>query len=323
MNAPDRAAWLNERRTGIGGSDIAAILGVSPYRTAVDVWMDKLGKVDHQPENEAMYWGTVLEDIVAREYSIRNDIKVERINRIVRRPGCDWMLANLDRLCWQDGKQPVIRRTGQIVSRHALECKTASAFKSDVWNHADSLGDEPLPVEYTAQVMWYMAVCDLDVVDVAVLIGGQKYAQRRVERDDETIRNMIERAEAFWFGHVMAGIAPEPVTSDDAKALYPADDDSTIEADDVTMAGIARAKAIKKEIGELSDDLEKITVSIKSRMRDARAIAQGDVPLVTWKSNRDSLKTDWEAAYLDLQPPAEHLRKFQKTVSGARPFVLK
>ncbi len=321
MNAPDRAAWLNERRTGIGGSDIAAILGVSPYRTAVDVWMDKLGKVEHQPENEAMYWGNVLEGVVAREYSIRNDIKVERIKRIIRRPGCDWMLANLDRLCWQDGKAPVIRRTGQIVSRHALECKTASAFKSDVWNRADSLGDEPLPVEYTAQVMWYMAVADLDVVDVAVLIGGQKYAQRRVERDDETIRNMIERAEAFWFGNVIARVAPQPVTSDDAKALYPSDDDSTIEADDALLADIGRAKAIKKEIGALSDDLEKISVSIKSRMGQARVITQGGVPLVTWKSNRDSFKTDWEAAYLDLNQPAEHLRKFQKTAKGARPFV--
>lgn len=323
MNAPDRAAWLAERRTGIGGSDIAAILGVSPYRTAVDVWMDKLGQAAPVEENEPMYWGTVLEDVVAREYSLRTGIKVERINRVVRRPGADWMLANLDRICWQNGQMPVVRRTGRIVSRHALECKTASAWKSDVWTHADDIGDTPLPVEYTAQVMWYMAVADLDVVDVAVLIGGQKYAQRRVERDDETIRAMVERAEAFWFGNVVAGIAPTPVNADDAKAIFPRDDGSSIEADVDMLTDIARAHAIKKEIGELSDDLEKISVSLKSRMGNAQAITQGGVPLVTWKSNRDSVKTDWKAAYASLNPPAEHIAAFQTTSTGARPFVIK
>ncbi len=324
VNAPDRSAWLAERRTGIGGSDIAAILGVSPYRTAVDVWMDKTGRAEPQPESEAMYWGNVLEDVVAREYSLRTGIKVERIKRIVRKPGADWMIANLDRICWQDGRQPVLRKTGEIRSRHALECKTANAFKSDVWNRADDLGDEPLPVEYTAQVMWYMGVCDLDIVDVAVLIGGQKYAQRRVERDDETIRGMFERAEDFWFSHVVADVAPPPVTANDAKALFPRDDGQSIEADDAMLADIGRAHSLKKEIQSMADDLEKITVSLKARIgKNAQVITQGGVPLATWKSNRDSVQIDWQAAYLDLNPPPEHIAKFKATTPGARPFKLK
>ncbi len=323
MNAPARTAWLAERRTGIGGSDIAAILGVSPYRTAVDVWMDKTGRATKIEENEAMYWGTVLEDIVAREYARRTGIKVERINRIVRKPGSEWMLANLDRICWQDGQMPVVRRTGRIVSRHALECKTASAWKSDVWNHAEDIGDTPLPVEYTAQVMWYMAVADLDVVDVAVLIGGQKYAQHRVERDDETIRAMVERAEAFWFGNVVAGIAPAPVNSDDAKSLFPSDDGQSIEADDDMLYDIRQAQSIKQEITLLSNELDVVTTRIKSRMKTACAITQGGAPLVTWKSNRDSTKTDWKAAYAALNPPGDHIAAFQTTSTGARPFVLK
>ncbi len=323
MNAPARTAWLAERRTGIGGSDIAAILGVSPYRTAVDVWMDKTGRATKIEENEAMYWGTTLEDIVAREYSKRNSIKVERINRVVRKPGAEWMLANLDRICWQNGQMPVVRRTGRIVSRHALECKTASAWKSDVWTHADDIADTPLPVEYTAQVMWYMAVADLDVVDVAVLIGGQKYEQRRVERDDETIRAMVERAEAFWFGNVVAGIAPTPVNADDAKALFPHDDGSSIEADAELIADITQAKSIKQEITLLSDELEVVATRIKSRLGHAQAITQGGVQLVTWKSNRDSVKTDWKAAYASLNAPAEHIAAFQTTSTGARPFVIK
>ncbi len=323
MNAPARAEWLAERRTGIGGSDIAAILGVSPYRTAVDVWMDKTGRASQIEENEAMYWGTALEDIVAREYSKRNAIKVERINRILRRPGADWMLANLDRIVWQNGQSPILRRNGKIRSRHALECKTASAWKADVWNHADSIDDAPLPVEYTAQAMWYMAVADLDIVDVAVLIGGQKYAQRRVERDDETIRGMIERAEAFWFGNVVAGIAPAAVNSDDAKSLFPSDDGQSIEADDDMLYDIRQAQSIKQEITLLSNELDVVTTRIKSRMKTACAITQGGAPLVTWKSNRDSTKTDWKAAYAALNPPGDHIAAFQTTSTGARPFVLK
>jgi putative phage-type endonuclease len=72
-----RDEWLAARRTGIGGSDIAAILGLSPWRTPLDVYRDKVDGAE-QPETEAMRWGRLLEDVIAREYAVRAGVRIQR-----------------------------------------------------------------------------------------------------------------------------------------------------------------------------------------------------------------------------------------------------
>ena len=103
----DRTAWLAARRTGIGGSDISAILGLSPWRSPVHVWLDKTGQApDEPPANaEAMYWGKTLEDVVAREYAQRTGRRVQRVNAILRHPQHEWMLGNIDRAIVAEGSR--------------------------------------------------------------------------------------------------------------------------------------------------------------------------------------------------------------------------
>ena len=84
MNA--REQWLADRRKGIGGSDIGAILGLSPYRTLMDVFLDKRGETQPKGNEQAMYWGTVLEDVVAHEYQKRTDRKIQRVNQMLAHP---------------------------------------------------------------------------------------------------------------------------------------------------------------------------------------------------------------------------------------------
>lgn len=293
MNA--REEWLNARRSGIGGSDVAAILGLSPWRTPVDVYLDKTGQAEHTPENEAMHWGTVLEDVVARHYAEANGRKVQRINKIIRHPERDWMLANIDRAIVAPGSRA---RFDAGVLRGAdglLEVKTTSAYKAEDWR-----GDD-LPLYYTAQVIWYMAITGMPWSDVAVLIGGNHYQQRRVEFDSAVATEIIERCEAFWRGNVLAGIAPEPVSAADVVKLYPQDCGESIEADADLLPLIIQARDLRQSIKADETALETLTDAIKTRMCDASALTVQGQPVITWKAAKASLKTDWKAAFIDLQ----------------------
>ena len=201
----DRAEWLEIRRKGIGGSDAAAVAGLSRYRTPIQVYMEKVGLIEPPEENEAMYWGKKLEDLVAEEFSVRTGLKVRRKNAILKHPECPWMLANVDRL---------------IVGKdEGLECKTASAYKADEWN-----GDE-IPWEYAIQCYHYMAVTGYSAWWIAVLIGGNRFVYKRIERDEEIIANLIKIESDFWHNHVLKGVPPDPDGSSTStelmKQLYP------------------------------------------------------------------------------------------------------
>jgi len=198
--------WLEERRKGIGGSDAAAVAGLSRYRTPIQVYMEKLGLIEPPEENEAMYWGKKLEDLVAEEFSIRTGLKLRRKNAILRHPDHPFMLANVDRL---------------IVGKdEGLECKTAGAYKANEWD-----GDE-IPWEYAIQCHHYMAVTGYDAWWIAVLIGGNRFVYKRIERDEEIIANLIKIESDFWNNHVLKQIPPDPdgssASSELVKQLYPA-----------------------------------------------------------------------------------------------------
>jgi putative phage-type endonuclease len=173
-----KAEWLRLRRNGIGGSDAAAIMGLSPWRTAMDVWLEKTGEFTRDDEdNEKMYWGTVLEDVVAREFMTRTGLKVRRRNAILQHRKHHFMIANVDRL---------------IVGEPAgLECKTTGLYNTDDWR----IG---IPEYYYPQVQHYMAVTGYPVWYVAVLIGGQEYKHYEVPRDDGFIRELVAAESDFW-----------------------------------------------------------------------------------------------------------------------------
>ena len=180
-----RAEWLGERRKGIGGSDAPVIAGVNPYRSLMDLWLDKTGEYSEDIDNEAMYWGRTLEDVVAREFSKRTGLRVRRNNAIIYHPEHDFMLANVDRL---------------VVGENAgLECKTTSAFFKD---------DGTCPDLYYAQVQHYMAVTGRELWYVAVLAGGQRFYIYSVPRSDFYINELIEKEREFW-QLVQSGTPPE------------------------------------------------------------------------------------------------------------------
>lgn len=176
-SAMSRNDWLEHRRHGIGGSDAAVIMGVSPWKSLMDLWLEKTGQYVEGIDSESMYWGRVLEDVIAKEFAIRNKLKIRRVNAILQHPDYPYMIANVDRV---------------IVGRkEGLEIKTGHEFSSQHWENG-------VPAYYYAQVQHYMAVTGFKLWHIAVLIGGNKYEQFVVHRSEDYINKLISAEAEFW-----------------------------------------------------------------------------------------------------------------------------
>ncbi|CAG9241801.1 hypothetical protein BDI4_1080034 [Burkholderia diffusa] len=166
-----RNDWLAVRRTGIGGSDAAAAVGLNPYMSPLELWLDKTGRADGMPRPDpndttaATYWGTLLEPIVAAVYTQQTGNKVRKVNAVLRHPTIPWMLANIDR-------EVVGARDVQI-----LECKTAGEFGARLWR-------DGVPEYIQLQVQHQLAVTGKTAAHVAVLLCGQALEVHRIDRDD-------------------------------------------------------------------------------------------------------------------------------------------
>lgn len=323
MNAPDRAAWLAARKRGIGGSDISVILGLNPWKSPVDLWMDKTGRTPDSEQNDAMYWGNVLEDVVAREYARRTGNRVQRINRMAVHPARPWMLANIDRAIVANGSRARIADNGGTLlgADGLLECKTASAYKASDWGTEDDA--DAIPTHYVAQCQWYMGVTGAPWCDIAVLIGGNKYLYKRIDRDAETISAMVDRAEAFWFEHVVADVAPEPTNARETAALYPRDAGDAIEASTDIAIKVTKLAEIKQQIKILEADETSLADDIKTFLGKHSTLTIGGAPLATWKAPKPGIKTDWQAVAKEAGVSADIIAAHTTTTQGARRLLLK
>ncbi|KGN00336.1 hypothetical protein ADU90_13225 [Clostridium botulinum] len=171
--------WLQERQKGIGGSDVGAILGINKWKTPFEVYLEKTEPITEVKEqSEAAYWGDQFEEVVAKEFERRTGKKVRRDRRHFKHKKYPFMVANIDR---------------RVVGESAvLECKTANQFLAKEWK------DEEIPASYLVQVQHYLEVTGAEKGYIAVLIGGQKFIWKEVERDEELIRMIINTEKEFW-----------------------------------------------------------------------------------------------------------------------------
>jgi len=194
------ADWLEYRKQGIGGSDASVVCGINRYKSLVELWMEKTNQLSAQEAGEAAYWGTQLEPFVRAEFTKRTGIEVNLANYILQSEEHPFMLANLDGIC-------EVPDVGTCI----FEAKTASAYKAGEW-------EDTIPDEYALQIAHYMAVTGYAGAYIAVLIGGNTFKWKFVERDEELISMLIELESAFW-NHVQDG-TPPPLDGSDASAKF-------------------------------------------------------------------------------------------------------
>lgn len=326
MNA--RQDWLKARQAGIGGSDVSAILGLSKWKTPYDIFVSKVEPIAESADeemSEPAYWGTVLEDVVAKEYSKRGGHQIQRVNRQLKHASKPWMLANIDRALVQPGSRVRVSDDGGTLLGAAglLECKTASAYASGEWGRDGD--DEAIPIYYAAQGMWYLAVTGQPYCDFAALLGGQKFLTKRLERDEEVIKALTERCEAFWFDHVLKGIAPPAINAADVLKMFPSDNGQAVEATEQTLIAYNEAVQLRAQIKAAEEELAKREEAIKMAIGEAAGLATMGKNLVTWKAAKPSQKVDWEsiakefAAYVTAPEPV--IANHTKQVDGSRRFL--
>lgn len=274
-----REEWLAYRRQGIGSSDAAAAVGLNPYQSPLELWLVKTGRDEHLPavdsedDSSPMFWGTVLEPVVAERYARRTGHKVRRCNAVLQHPDPDksWMLANIDR---------------EIVGHpdvQILECKTAGEFGARLWR-------DGVPEYVQCQVQHQLAVTGKQAADVAVLICGQELRIHHIERDDALIAHLIELERRFW-QYVVTDTPPPADGSESAGtallALYPFDRGDTLDLsqDQEFSTVFASLVAVRSELEIHKATEALLKQQIQQRMGEAsRAVFSSGT--VSWKKSK-------------------------------------
>lgn len=198
------AEWHEQRRQGIGASEAAAIIGASPWASALSVWARKLGLDDEAADNEPIEWGQALEPVIADKYARVTGRALADFGRLtVLVSGTwPWMRCTLDRVILDGSRYDGV-----------LEIKTTGAQMARKWE------DEGVPRHYYLQVQHQLAVTGYRWGSIAVLIGGQKFRYADVPRDDAVIAELVEAERAFWHGHVLTQEPPQPDGTEQTRAL--------------------------------------------------------------------------------------------------------
>lgn len=302
--------WLQARKSGIGGSDAAAAVGLSPYMSPLELWMDKTGrdagldKPDPLDTTQPVYWGRLLEPIVAAAYTQQTGRQVRKVNAVLQHPKVPFMLANLDR-------EVIGAPDVQI-----LECKTAGEFGSRLWR-------DGVPEYVQLQVQHQLAVTGKQAADVAVLLCGQELQVHRIERDDELIERLMVLETEFW-RYVETDTPPPADGSESAdhalRVLYPKDRGTTVDlSEDLAMSAVfSDLVAVRQQLVAFTKREAELKQTIQQRMGDA-AQARFEQGSVSWKRSKDGQGVDIERL-LKNQP--ELRERYVLTKSGSRRFVV-
>jgi putative phage-type endonuclease len=294
--------WLDERRKGIGGSDVAAILGLSPWKTAFQVYQDKRGEVGNYEGSAAMDWGKRMEPAIRQWYSDQTGRSVRVPEKIIYNSEYPFMLASLDGFT-DDGR--------------IVEIKTARSGKG--WGEP---GTAEIPDCYALQVQHYMLVTGMWVADVAVSIGGGSPELYTVEADRELFNLLIEAEAAFW-ERVQSGNPPEPVTYADAVARYGRSHAQGVKlASQDVLTAVQYLHAVREEIGLLEAKEEEIKGDLIRYLGDeASDLVDADGSLLaTYRIGNGRKSVDVKA--LERDRP-DIYQQFLKQADPQRRFLLK
>ncbi|PTQ88242.1 YqaJ viral recombinase family protein [Agitococcus lubricus] len=311
-----RAEWLAIRHQGIGGSDAAAAVGLNPYQSQLELWMIKTGRFseDTCDDNQSvipdidskMYWGQVLEPIVAQHYTKVTGRKVRKVNAILQHADSDksWMLANIDyRVVGSDEVQ-------------LLECKTAGEYGAKLWK-------DGVPEYVQCQVQHQLAVTGLQAADVCVLICGQQLKIYRIERDEELIAKLIELERLFWL-YVERQMPPCADGSESAgfalRCLFPQDDGQRVDfSNNAHVSSLFDSLLNTRQQLAFYQKQEEFYKQLLQQNLGEATYATFSQGSISWKKAKDSTYLDTAALTKDHP---QLCQQYQQTKVGSRRFLV-
>jgi putative phage-type endonuclease len=276
-------------RRGLGGSDAAAAIGLSPWKAPITLWQEKIGQLVEWEGNEPAYWGTVLEPVIREHYARLHDARIyvppEPLYDVER----PWMRASPDGIVL----------VGEEWDR-GLEVKAPGLRQDEHWG---AEGSEDVPIVYEVQVRWYMHVTKRPRWDFAVLIGGQGYREYAIERDLEVEEAIVGEADHFWNAYVVPRVPPPPDATSEyseylARSYAKKRKDylvATVELD----AKVTQLVELREQLKAVERDKKLLENQVRAAIGDAAGV---DTSLGRLKNTlvKGQRKTNWQAIAEEL-----------------------
>ena len=299
-----------DRTKYIGGSDIGAILGLSKFKTPLEVWMEKTGKESKQMDSLPLRFGSFAEEFVAQEYTRSSGYCLVHDESIHIHPQYSYMSAHIDRFVLGEGSaRPPTR---------ILECKTASPFHQEQWGEQ---GSDQVPMSYLCQCIWYMAITQIEVTDLAVLFGNSDFRIYTLMRDLDLEALVLKQASHFWNAYVLPDCAPPTQSEADCQLLFkqsiPA---KTTEASSQTQDLVNRLLELNQHLKTVEIQMSEMKQQLMNEMGDSEQLCYQGQVLVTWKAPKPSYRLDaksLEQAYPELY------EQYKLPIQNSRRFVIK
>lgn len=281
-------AWLVARMSGIGGSEVAAVLGLNPWQTPVDVWKTKTGRDQRQETSEVMEWGHRLEPVVAAAYGAEHpEAELAVPPPLLRHPNYGHALASLDRLAHYPGETV------------AVEVKTTRAWFDTV------------PVHVLAQVQWQMAVTGLGRAHIAVLNSGSRYREHAIEADPAWAAEALDYTRHWWRQHVENDRMPDPdPTRDDLGQLWQPDPAASVEVPPDLWADFQAASV---RASAAKNDQDELRGRIQILMGEATRLTLHGETVATWSAVKPRTSVDGKRL------AAEHPDVFAQVAKTGQP----
>lgn len=264
-----KTEWLKHRQAGIGGSDASCIAGLNPWKSAIQLYMDKKEENPKEQKSLRMELGNRLEGLVAELFTEATGLKVRNVNGILKNDKYPFAIANIDRA---------------IVGEKAfLECKTTNSYALKEW-------EEGVPAHYEIQCLHYMAITGATHCYIAALIGNSDFIWHKIERDQETINYLMQIEKDFWENNIEKDVVPMPDGSDAyseyLKKKYDKSNGQTIELHllENGVDKLNRYDEIVTDIKALESEKKLIEQEIQFHMEEFEIAKIGDRK-VTWKSS--------------------------------------
>lgn len=265
-----------QRKHGLGATDCAAVMGLSPYRTPYELWLIKTGRSEEDTilGEERLRLRHAHEQTIADEYEVRKEVKLRRANQTVFHKKLPFMLCNLDRVV-----------TGQ---RKIVECKTSTAWLRHNWGIA---GSDEAPIQYLLQVQHQLACTGYEDADLAALIDIDDYRIYPMPRNDKVIDKIETACTHFWEHHVLKDIPPEATTRGDLKLMYPKNNGKFIEATQEVLNLVDMVHTIKADTKALETEKEMVEKDIIQFIAAHDGITLGDKIVATFQANAKGSRT--------------------------------
>lgn len=322
-------AQIAERRRGITATDVPAILGMHPYRSVIDVWLEKMGDAPPVEENDRMKWGLLLEGPIRADYAMRHKARLYVPGTLTHRDvahhkatpdalilageGPSVMRSALAPGGMAESLQNAVLESLGARSRvgdalHGMEIKTHRGDRGAIMGSGGfwaaqygEPGTDEVPEHELLQCAWGMHVCELPRWDLVAFIDGlpEDYT---IERNLELEAMLVDAVDRFWIDHVLAKKPPAPDGSRQytewLRRRWPGRGPA-VQADEQTAAAIERLRDVRRLERQLADRRARYEQAIQASMGDAEAIeANGE--RITWKRCKDSVHTDWEAVAKEI-----------------------